>query len=131
MFWVDIDGYRVAVQAVLRGKTAYWRLAPYTIVYPTPRQRAVRETLSMASHEEAGQDIGTIDRSVRDAFRGWEYSVQAPNKTYLALKQIYGSEADAVLEYIQKQKKVGEILRAPEKRREIDITINRLLKVNA
>ena len=65
LFWLDIDGYRVAVQAVKRGNTAYWRLAPYTIVYPTPRQREVRNTLMVGAHSGVAMSAYAVNKKVQ------------------------------------------------------------------
>ena len=84
LFWIEIDGDRVAVQAVNRKPKPYWRLAPYTIVYPTPKQRMVRDTVTIAAHMAVDGTQEDINLNVRDAFRGWEYTPQHPNKTSIA-----------------------------------------------
>lgn len=131
LFWIEIDGERVAVQAVNRKPKPYWRLAPYTIVYPTPRQRQVRDTLTVGAHKAAYGTQEDVNLEVRDAFRGWDYSVQYPNKTYLALKSIYGDEADDVLEYIRSQKRAAEKLSHPSYRARIEHAVEEQFVVSA
>ena len=115
LFWITVDGYRVAVQAVNRNGKPYYRLAPYTIIYPTPRQREVRNRLSVAAHRAQGGTYVDIDDEVRAGFTDWEYTdSRKPNTTYLALKSIYGDEVDSVLTYISGQKYVAEKLKLPE-----------------
>ena len=110
LFWLDIDGYRVAVQAVKRGNTAYWRLAPYTIIYPTPRQREVRNTLMVGAHSGVAMSAYAVNKKVQQAFAGWDYAEKPKNKTEAAMQEIYGNEANIVLEYIDKIKHAGEII---------------------
>ena len=127
LFWVNIDGYRVAVQAVKRGEKAYWRLAPYTLIYPTPKQRSVRNTLSIASHGSAEKSWTELNDNVAAAFDGWERTEPEPNKTHLALREIYGDEADKVLEYITKQKQVSQILSTSKNKEYINKEIEKVV----
>ena len=129
LFWIEIDGDRVAVQAVNRKPKPYWRLAPYTIVYPTPRQRAVRNTVSIAAHRAVDGTQEDINLNVKDAFKGWEYTPQYPNKTYMTLKSIYGDQADDVLNYIQTQKRVEQKLNRSQYRQRLEMEVLKAMEV--
>ena len=129
LFWIEIDGDRVAVQAVNRKPKPYWRLAPYTIVYPTPRQRAVRNTVSIAAHMAVDGTQEDINLNVKDAFKGWEYTPQYPNKTYMTLKSIYGDQADDVLNYIQTQKRVEQKLNRSQYRQRLEMEVLKAMEV--
>lgn len=113
LFWIELDGVRVAVQAVNRKPKPFWRLAPYTIVYPTPKQKEVRNTVAKGAHKAISGTTEDVNLEVRASFTGWEYARKPANTTYEALKAIYGSQADDVLLYIQAQKKVEGKIRNP------------------
>ena len=130
LFWIEIDGDRVAVQAVNRKPKPYWRLAPYTIVYPTPRQRAVRNTVSIAAHRAVDGTQEDINLNVKDAFKGWEYTTQYPNKTYMTLESIYGDQADDVLNYIQTQHRVeGKLSQNPHYHEKIETAVLQTIEI--
>ncbi len=129
LFWLDIDGYRVAVQAVKRGDKAYWRLAPYTIVYPTPRQRDVRINLGIAAHRSVDHPVEKLNENVQKQFANWKYTQKGENRTAQALREIYGDEADEVLEYIDHRKHVSEVLQNREYRERIDKQVQVLATV--
>lgn len=131
LFWVEVDGYQVAVQVVNRRPNPYWRLAPYTIVYATPRQREVRRTLSTAAHKVVGGSEQDINREVQEAFRNWDYTKPRPNKIYEGLKLLYGDDADRVMEYITKQKAVQERMKTPAVREKLQKEIEHLVLVEA
>ena len=61
LFWINVDGDRIAIQAVNRKGSPYFRLAPYTLVYPTPRQREVRHTLMKGAHKAIGSGLSKKD----------------------------------------------------------------------
>ncbi len=127
MFWLDIGGYQIAVQAVNRSGKAYWRLAPYTIVYPTPKQREVRLNLSIAAHESANQPVEKLNENVQKQFINWEYAQRGENSTAQALREIYGDEADEVLEYIDHRKHARQALENREYKKQIEEKIQSLL----
>lgn len=110
LFWIDIDGDQVAVQAVNRKPNPYWRLAPYTMVYPTPRQSMVRNTFSGGAHKAAYGTQEDVNIEVKESFKNWNYAPKPENLTYSVLKQLYGEQADEVLDYIGKQKRVAKKL---------------------
>jgi hypothetical protein len=107
-------GYQVAVQAVNRKGHPYYRLAPYTILYPTPRQRMVRNTLATASHNSVDMKYYEINQNVKDAFSNWERTEKGQSRLYQTLTALYGETAKDVLEYVSKQKIVSNLIRAPE-----------------
>lgn len=113
LFWLEIDGERVAVQVVNRKPKPYWRLAPYTIVYPTPKQRQVRDTLAIGAHKAAYGTMEDVNVEVKSSFNGWRYAERPENRTYAALKELYGDEVDDVMRYIQAQKKTEKRLQSP------------------
>lgn len=127
IFWITVDGDRVAVQAVNRKPRPYWRLAPYTIVYPTPKQREVRANLMIAAHRAAGGTDEDINAEIKDQFRSWEHAEKKPNNTYLALKELYGDEADKVLNYIGAQKRVEKKLQVPEYRNKVERAVELII----
>ena len=119
LFWIEIDGERVAVQAVNRKPKPYWRLAPYTIVYPTPKQRMVRNTLSIGAHKAVDGTMEDINLEVQASFRNWNYAQRPANRTYEALKELYGDQVDDVMRYIQTRKRAEKKLRIPVYREKI------------
>lgn len=130
LFWLEIDGERVAVQAVNRKPNPYWRLAPYTIVYPTPRQRNVRDTLSTGAHKTVGGTQEDVNLEVRASFQNWKYAERPENRTYEALKSLYGDEVDDVMRYIQTQKKVEQKLLSPAYRERINVAVREQISVS-
>ncbi len=127
LIWIKVNGSSVAIQAVKRGNTAYWRLAPYTIVYPTPKQREVRYNLGYAAHKSVDKPVEELNKKVKEQFIGWKYVEKKENRTAAALREIYGSEADRVLEYIDRQKRVSNIIKTEEVKKEIDNQIQLVL----
>lgn len=113
LFWITVDGRNVAIQAVNRKPRPYWRLAPYTIVYPTPKQREVRHTLAKGAHSAANKSLDDVDQSVQKEFANWEYTERPANRVEQGLKELYGNEADKVLTYISNQNYVSEKLKSP------------------
>lgn len=127
LFWIEVEGERVAVQVVKRKPNPYWRLAPYTIVYPTPKQRKVRDTVSIAAHRAVDGTQEDINLEVKDAFRDWDYTTKPLNKTYAGLKMLYGDQVDQVMDYINAQKRVEIKMQYPEYRKQIDMEVERLV----
>lgn len=110
LFWITVGSERIAIQAVNRKPNPYWRLAPFTLVYPTPRQRAVRYTLAEASHASVDQSVATLNTAVQDAFVDWEKTPRAENKIQSVLRNLYGDEADKVLDYISTRRRLSQKL---------------------
>ena len=131
LFWIEVSGMRVAVQAVNRKPNPYWRLAPYTLVYPTPKQREVRYTTALAAHSRAGEPLTEINRTVKEAFTDWQKTERPPNRVAEGLKALYGDQADQVLSYIAKRNIVSEKLKNPEEHARITEQVVKLLEAEA
>jgi hypothetical protein len=101
LFRVNVNGKTIAVQIVKRGKTVYWRLAPYTLVYPTKRQRDVRNTVMAAAHNNYDKPVDVLLEGVKHAFDDWEYTEKKPNRVETFLKTVYGADAEKVEDYIR------------------------------
>ena len=127
LFWIEIDGVRVAVQAVNRKPKPYWRLAPYTLVYPTPKQRMVRFTVASGAHKAAGGTSEDVTTEVAMSFRGWEYVQRTSNSTEAALRELYGDQVDEVMAYIRNSGRVREKLNSPLYREHFDRIVEKML----
>ena len=127
LFWINVDGDRIAIQAVNRKGSPYFRLAPYTLVYPTPRQREVRHTLMQGAHKASGGTYRDVNEEVKASFDDWQYTPKPVNKTEMALREIYGDQVNEVLNYIQAQKRVETKLSTPEYKQKFNAAIEKLI----
>ena len=103
-FVIDIDGVRIPIQIVKRGKKTFWRIIPSFLHDTIPKQREVRNTLAMASSENFGNSRNEINKAVADAFVNWESNKTAENETAVeqTLKDMFGKhEVDAVRTYYE------------------------------
>ncbi len=103
-FIVNIDGIRVPIQIVKRGKTTYWRISQWFLNTPTEKQKEVQNTLAMAASNNFGKPPDKIAEAVAKAFSEWEGNVKPENETAIeqSLKEIFGEhEVNAVKTYYE------------------------------
>ena len=102
LFEIEINGETIPIQAVKRNGKVYYRLAPYTIDYPTKKQQEVRDRVAMGGFISFDSNLSTVNDNVKNQFTDWIYAHKTPRSRalYEYLKIAYGNDADAVIEHM-------------------------------
>ena len=86
LFRLDVEGVEIPIQVVKRGKTVYYRIAPFLLHDTTEKQRKVRNTLGTASSEKFGSPLPEIHKNVAESFEDW-YENNPPEHKVNALEE--------------------------------------------
>ena len=86
LFRLDVEGVEIPIQVVKRGKTVYYRIAPFLLHDTTEKQRKVRNTLGTASSEKFGSPLPEIHKNVAESFEDW-YENNPPEHKINALEE--------------------------------------------